>query len=193
MFDDRAADDAEPAENLHGGVDDALRGFRRASILAMAASTVTRLTLVALPRRAIGEERGGIDLGCHRGEFRLRQLKIGQRLTKHFARGRASQRFVQCATRETERCCRDRRAKHIQRRHGNFESAPRLSQKLRARDAAILENASRASGCGAITSTRSPILNPGAVASTMNALRPRRAFGFARARKHDVEIRDAAV
>ena len=81
---------------LHGSVDDALRGASVAKSLAHGDLGPSALPLVPLPRGAEDEEARGVELGQHLGEGDLRELHLGQTLPELLAnlhaRGRVLER-----------------------------------------------------------------------------------------------------
>ena len=79
--------------HLHGHVDDLLRifggcHFGHGRLLRNA------LTLIAQPGGAVGQQCGGVQQGGHLCQFTLRDLKITQGLTKHFALLGPGNRFI---------------------------------------------------------------------------------------------------
>ena len=82
------------------------------------------------------------------------------------------ERLVERAAREAERGGGDRGAEDVERLHRQLEALARRAEPLRRRECGSRSNSRRASGCGAMTSMRSAIVEPGASASTTNALMP---------------------
>ena len=120
--------------HLHRGVDHPLRrfgcgqlGHRRLLRRALAAH-------VAQPRRAVGEQRRGIDVRGHLAQCRQRQVAVGQPAAEHRARAGVRQRFVQRAAREPDRGGGDRCAKDVERAHRELEAvALAAEQRVRGK------------------------------------------------------------
>ena len=119
---------------------------------------------VALPRRARSEQRRGVDLAppSRRASPARAAARRACRRTsaRAFARAR---RLVERAPREADRRGGDRRAKDVERAHRELEALALRAEQRVGRHAATVEDSSRASGCGAITSMRSATIKPGRV------------------------------
>jgi hypothetical protein len=90
--------------------------------LAIAASRVTLLPLVAQPGGAVDEQRAGVDGGRHLGELGLGQRQVGEGLAEHRPGRRAPQRLVEGAAGEAERGGGDRGAEDVEGAHRHLEA-----------------------------------------------------------------------
>ena len=102
-------------------------------------------------------------------------------------------RLVQRAAGEAQRRGADRRAEDVERRHRHLEALARLAQPVGRPARGTPSNARRASGCGAITSMRSAIVEPRRVGVDHEGRKPAGARRLAGAREHHVMVGDAAV
>ena len=119
-LDDVAAAHAVAAVQLHGLVDHLLRavggeqlGHRRLAGDAGGAHVLG-------PGGAVDEQRGGVDVERHVGDVALHHLQLGQRRAEQLALARARLiALVERAAGKAERGGADRRAEHVEHRHGD--------------------------------------------------------------------------
>src|SRR6185369_13736228 len=147
---DRADDDALPAVDLDGAVDDAARrlgrlelGERRSGAGALEAGVVGlrraagRLgERVEEPRRAAHREARELEIGEAVGEVGLQELEVGERLAELAAGACMAARLAERARRQPDRRRADARAEAVERRERQREAFAFGADALARRHAA---------------------------------------------------------
>ena len=183
---------AVAAVQLHGLVDDLLRLVGGEELRHRRLARHARGARILRPGGAIDEQRGGIDVERHVGEVALHHLQLGHRRAEQLSLGSAFQALVEGAAGKAERGGADRRAEHVEHRHGDLEAVARLADHGGGGDAHAVEGEPRQrmrrddfQPLGDVEALR-----VGGHEEGRDALR---AWRFAGAREDDIEVGDAAV
>ena len=153
---------------------------------------------VTQPRRAVGQQRSGIDVGRHVAEGRLAELEIGQALREHASCLRMYQRLVERTPRKAQGRRSDAGAEDVQRAHRQLEAVTGLAQALQLGHAAVVEaqtcervRSDHLDTLGDLQAGRAGVHNVGAEAlcAACGGLMPSDAV----TRKDAIDVRDTAV
>jgi hypothetical protein len=163
-----------------------------AVILAIAASRVVRLAPlhVALPGGAVGQQRGGVDVGGHVAELRLRELEVGQRAGRTSAATAVASASSSARRAKPSAAPATDGAEDVQRAHRELEAlagAPSIAPGTGSRETQARQRVRR--------DHLEPFgdAKPGVSGCTTKALMPRVPGASPGAREHAIHVGDAAV
>jgi len=122
--------------SCNGGVDDALRCLGRVHLRHRRLAGDPLGDTILGPGGAVDQQRSGVHLGRHVGEFLLRHLELGERLAEGLAPFDIGDRFVEGAARETECSGADGRAEDVERRHRDLEAVAGAAEEMSPRHTA---------------------------------------------------------
>jgi hypothetical protein len=104
-----------PPQQLHSAVDHLLGAFGGVQLGHCGLARDARPTRVLRPRRAVDEQRAGIDRQRHVGQARLHELEVAECLAKGAPLACVGHRLIERPPREAEGRRTHRGAEHVER------------------------------------------------------------------------------